>query len=250
MNILFSNIGYARGINGCIDQHIKLAHRHIYCPADAQVKILSQLNKIILDEDPDICCFVEIDKGSFPDGKFSQLKTILNEKYRYFDIENKYGQSSWLRKLPMTKGKSNAFISKHDFPYEKIYFYKGTKKLIYKVKLRDDLTLFFSHFSLSKKVREFQLFEIKKLIASQTGDVIFLGDFNILSGLDELSPLLLEDDLVLLNDKQHPTFTFHKRSLLLDLCICSKNIAKDMSIKIIPQPYSDHAALLVSLKNL
>lgn len=250
MNILFSNLGYAKGINGCIDQHVKYVHRHFYCPADTQVKVLSQVNELIVKEDPDICCFVEIDKGSFPDGKFSQLKTLLNEKYCYFDIENKYGEGSWLRKFPVTKGKSNAFIAKHDFPHEKIYFSHGTKKLIYKVKLKDDLTLFFAHFSLGLKTRQQQLLQVKEILSKETGDIIFLGDFNILTGVEEIEPLMKENNLILLNDRSHTTFTFHKRSLMLDLCICSKNIASNMSMKVIPQPYSDHAALLVNLKSL
>jgi len=31
---------------------------------------------------------------------------------------------------------------------------------------------------------------------------------------------------------------------ILDLCICTQGISKHASLKIIPQPYSDHAALM------
>jgi endonuclease/exonuclease/phosphatase family metal-dependent hydrolase len=223
------------------------AHRHLYCSIASQKKSIRQLNAILKKEDPDICCFVEIDKGSSDSTHFNQLEA-LNEKYPFSDIENKYGQASRLRSLPFSKGKSNAFMAKQKFAYEKIYFTHGTKRLVYKIILDGNTTLFFAHFSLKKKVRVQQLLQIRRLLHETPGDSILLGDFNILGGFQELIPLLHENNLRLLNDEHQPTFTFHRIKKALDLCICSEHIVHRLDLKIIPQPYSDHAALLLEVR--
>src|SRR4051812_41025009 len=130
--ILMSNLGYLRGINGLLSQHIKYAPRHIYCSPEVQQQSIRQVAELIAREDPDICCFVEIDKGSADMGYLNQLEALVTEKYPYYDIENKYGLTSKLRHFPLTKGKSNGFLSKKQLPHEKIYFTAGTKRLIYK----------------------------------------------------------------------------------------------------------------------
>ncbi len=111
-----------------------------------QEKALGQLSGLIAREDPDICCFVEIDKGSAGGANFNQLEALVSEKYAFYDIENKYGEASRLRSFPLTRGKSNAFLAKQKLPYEKIYFTAGMKRLIYKIRLEPNVTLFFAHF--------------------------------------------------------------------------------------------------------
>lgn len=246
--ILLSNVGYARGINGCLGHHMRYAHRHIFCPEDVQREVMNQLASLIAEEDPDICCLVEIDNGKLTSSNFSQLEALVNKDYAYFDIENKYGKTSLLRSLIFTKGKSNAFIAKANYEHEKVYFDYGVKKLIYKIKIKEGLTLFFAHYSLNKSVREKQILQTDALIESTPGEVIVLGDFNVLSGLQELTPLLEGKELLLMNDAEQPTFTFHKRELVLDLCLCSKEIAQRTELRVIPQPYSDHAALIATVR--
>lgn len=246
--ILLSNLGYARGIGGQLSHHVLRAHRHFYCSPAVQKQSLRQLSAIIAEEDPDICCFVEIDKGSFTSAGFNQINVLADEKYPYFDIENKYAPGSHLRSFFITKGKSNAFMAKQNFLHEKIYFSHGTKRLIYKISLDAQLTLFFAHLSLNKAVRSRQIIEIKKLMEEVAGEVIFLGDFNVLTGLTELLPLVDQSSFVLLNREEDPTFTFHKRKLVLDLCICSKSLVKRAHLKVIPQPFSDHAALVLDVR--
>lgn len=248
LRIFFGNLGYGRGINGQLSSHIRYLHRHFYCPRNVQELVIRQVAEVIEREDPDICCFVEIDSGSPISSNFNQMTALVNEKYSYFDIENKYGLKSPLRKSTFTRGKSNAFLSKKAFPHEKIYLHKGAKRLVYKVTLRDDLTLFFAHFSLNKAVRMEQLQQARQLMRACKGEVIFMGDFNILSGFSELNHLLEGGELVLLNREDSPTFTFHTRASVLDLCICSRSLMDKAELKVIPQPYSDHAALLLDLK--
>lgn len=245
--ILMSNLGHAIGINGGLAHHLRYAHRHVYCSPAVQQKSLRQLSTLIEQEDPDICCFVEIDKGSANSANFNQLESILGAHYRHFDIDNKYGQSSRLHRLSFTRGKSNAFMSKQPLAFEKLYFDHGSKRLIYKLRLDENTTLFFAHFSLNKDTRFKQLLHMRELIQHTEGNTILMGDFNVLTGLQELAPLLNENNMVLLNREDRPTFTFHRRKLVLDLCLCSHPLANASELRIIPQPYSDHAALLLKV---
>jgi endonuclease/exonuclease/phosphatase family metal-dependent hydrolase len=190
---------------------------------------------------------MEIDKGSFTSAGLNQLQELINEKYRFFDIESKYAAKSRLGFFPLSKGKSNAYLAKQNFAHEKLYFHSGMKRLIYKIIIHQNLTLFFAHFSLNKSMRAKQILKTRDLMQETSGEVIFMGDFNILSGLGEISPLLDHGRFVLLNQEDAITFTFHKRKLVLDLCICSAGLVHQAHLKIIPQPYSDHAALMLTV---
>jgi endonuclease/exonuclease/phosphatase family metal-dependent hydrolase len=246
--ILFINLGYARGIDGRLSEHARYAHRHFYCDPAIQRRSLHQLSQLIKQEDPDLCCFVEIDQGSFGTARFNQLEALVNEQYSFSDIENKYAPNSLLRLFSFTSGKSNAFISKRKYDFEKLYFTCGIKRLIYKIRIATNVTIFFAHFSLHKLTRRRQLLEALVLMRQEAGEVIFLGDFNILSGLREIDPMLDQGRFTLLNDRTVPTFLFHKHKLVLDLCVCSPTLGKQASLKVLPQPFSDHAALILQIQ--
>lgn len=241
------NLGYLRGINGTLVHHLAYAHRHFYCSAASQVKAIGQLKAIIEQESPDVCCFVEIDQGSVHSAHLNQLEHVLGEHYKHFDIENKYGAGSVLRNFSLTRGKSNGFISREQVPFERMYFTHGTKRLIYKLQISEGLTVFFAHFSLKRMVRALQLEQIRQMIHETPGEVIFLGDFNILDGFSELAGLLNQEKLVLMNKEDSPTFTFHRTKKVLDVCLCTPGVAARVGLRIIPQPYSDHAALLLDV---
>ncbi|MBN8531291.1 MAG: endonuclease/exonuclease/phosphatase family protein [Alphaproteobacteria bacterium] len=245
--ILMGNLGYLRGINGCLAHHVRYAHRYFYCPPSVQEACIRQVVGIMAREQPDLCCFVEIDKGSTGLANFNQLEKLVSERYRFFDIENKYGPLSRLRSLPLMRGKSNGFLATRKLPYEKIHFTHGTKKLIYKILIEPGITLFFAHFSLIANVRAQQLLQMRELVRETPGEIILMGDFNTHNGFGELAPLLHENNLVLLNKEDEPTFRFHNFRLPLDLCICSQAVAGRAELKVVPQPYSDHEALLLTL---
>ncbi len=244
-SVLFSNIGYARGIDGTLWQHMRRFSRHFYCSIPLQQQVLMQLKSIINSSRPDICCFVEIDEGSVHSARFNQIKYLTDDDYRHFDIADKYGPGNWLAGLPLHFGKSSAFMSRASYPFEKLYFTTGSKRLIHRVALPNGVMLYFTHFSLQKKVRQKQFSELRKLIDDQGVPVIIMADFNIMQGFAELTPFIDGTDLVILNDEKEPTFRLHRITKALDLCICSKSIADKMQLKIIQQPFSDHAALLV-----
>ena len=243
--ILFSNLGYARGIDGSLSQHIGRIHRHFYTGVMQQQEVLSQFKNIITDEKPDLCCLVEIDSGSWNTGYFNQINHLLDDEYAVHDIAGKYGEDSMLAQMPFFKGKCNAFLSKTELPHQKLYFKHGSKRLIYDVTLPGDIHLFFAHFSLQAKVRARQLDEIHNLVKNCGEGVIILADFNILQGFEELQPLLQGMNLRVLNSEEDYTFMLGNSRWTLDLCVCSQSLAPRLNLRVIPQPFSDHAALLV-----
>jgi len=245
--ILFSNIGYAKGIDGTLWQHFWRMHRHIYCPIPMQQQVLGQLKNIIRQEQPDICCFVEIDEGSFQSGEFNQMHALMDEEYHFHDMADKYGVGNFLSRVPFHKGKNNGFLAKSVLPFDRLYFDFGSKRLLYKIILPGDIHLFFGHFSLNRRVRLRQFQVLNRMVKETLGKVIVLADFNIMDGFAELGAITDGTDLKILNREEDYTFTFHRRQLALDICLCSSELAGQVGLKIIPQPYSDHAALLVEL---
>ncbi len=245
--ILFSNIGYAKGIDGTLWQHISRAGRYLYCRVPTQTLVLGQLRAIMESEQPDLCCFVEIDQGSFHSAYMNQLRFLMDDDYAHADIANKYGDGNWRAHMPLSKGRSNAFLSKQSLNFDRLYFTHGTKRLLYRVILPGNIHVFFAHFSLDRKVRVRQFREVRGMIDQCGGDAILLADFNIMQGFRELAPLTEGSNLHVLSREEDTTFTFHNRKLALDLCICSQALLDRLSLKVVPQPFSDHQALLVTL---
>jgi endonuclease/exonuclease/phosphatase family metal-dependent hydrolase len=246
IKILFSNLGYATGIDGSLHHHVTKVFRHAFQNQAKQRFVLAQFQQIIQREAPDICCMVEMDQGSFHSNRFNQIEALTDELYPIYDIADKYGPASRVAKIAFHVGKSNGFIARRLYFFEKLYFTHGTKRLIYKIILGPRLTLFFTHFSLNEKVRALQFSEIRRLIERVEGDIILLGDFNIMGGVRELAPLLEGDFLRLLNIPTEPTFRFHRRHHMLDLCLCSPSLVRVLQLRVIPQSFSDHCALVIS----
>lgn len=247
LRILFSNLGYARGINGQLTSHARHVYRHVFNSASHQTTILNKLKTLITETDPDLCCFVEIDQGSFASSRHNQIIDLLDEPYVHFDISCKYGLRSLLRSFVFTQGKSNAFIAKRSFTHQRIYLNNGLKRLVYKVQIEKNLVLFFAHFSLRHFTRRKQFTEMVQLMRQEIGDVILLGDFNIMKGLQELGPFLDDPRFIMVNNASLPTFTLHKKRILLDLCIASRSLLPRLSLDILPQYFSDHDALLLHI---
>lgn len=246
--IFFSNIGYAKGIDGTLWQHFCRAGRHLYCSVPLQQQVLGQLRAILSEKRPDICCLVEVDRGSLHSAYYNQMDFLLQDTdYPFHDIADKYGVNNWLSRMPLHRGKSNAFLSRQELPFERLYFAKGSKRLIYKIQMEGNICLFFAHFSLNGAIRQLQFQELNRHIRTCPGEVMVMADFNIMQGFSELAPLLEGTDLKILNDEKNHTFRFHRRALALDLCLCSESLAARTRLSIIPQPFSDHAALLADI---
>ncbi|MBI1301488.1 MAG: hypothetical protein GC137_07505 [Alphaproteobacteria bacterium] len=247
MKILFTNLGYARGFDGKVSNLFTAITRIIYTPSDVQLDALAQFRAIIDKHQPDLCCMVEIDSGSNASNNINQIKALMCDSYCYHDIASKYGEDNILSRLPYHRGKSNGLISRQPYSFQRLYFTKGNKRLVYQIQLPANTTLFFAHFSLRYKTRRFQITEMQEFMRAATGRVILMADFNILRGIEEIEPLMSAGKLHLLNGRGMPTFTFLNYRLILDLCLCSKELASNTKLEVIPQPFSDHDALLLEI---
>ncbi len=244
--ILFSNIGYAKGIDGSLAQHMRHLHRHLHCPLPVQQQVMMQIKSVMSEEKPDLCCFVEIEHHE-KEGRYSQVQALADDDYPFFDVADKYGVNSWLSRVPWHRGRCNAFLARRPLAFARRYFSLGSKRLIYEVEGPQGTVVFFAHFSLQKAVRAEQFRELRRLIARTEREVIVLADFNIMGGFGELAPLLRNSGLHVLSREDEPTFTFSSLRRVLDLCICSESLKDKLALKVIAQPYSDHAALLVTV---
>lgn len=245
--ILFANLGYARGLDGSLGHHIRHVGRNLYCPPRVQHRVFAQLADLIAAADPDLCCLVEIDAGSIHSGRLDQLPAIAGTAYGFHDSAGKYGPDRLIGRLPFHHGKSNGFMAKTGIPFQRLSLSHGSKRLLYRIQIDPDRALYFAHFSLRRQTRQRQFADIAERIVAEPGETLLLGDFNIFNGTDELRDLTDRTGMVLLNDPVHPTFRLGRKQHLLDLALCTPGLAGGAKLTVIPQPYSDHAALLITL---
>jgi len=229
-------MGYGLGLDGSTKDYALKWYRYLHCPNNIKEKVLKGVKSLIKSKKPDICCLIEIE-GPHAD--------YFSKDCRYFDITNKYGPKSTLSKLPNFRKKSNAIFSRKKYKIKRRFLKNGTKKLLYEISLPKDVTLFMTHFSLSRNTRKKQFTEIKKLIKSQK-KVIVCGDFNIFNGFKELEPLLSNTGLNIVG-KNNKTFPACNPKKALDLFLCSKKI-KIKSCKVINKKLSDHLPVMLEIE--
>ncbi len=233
--ILLINLGYCTGINGFFWQYIAKMHRYIYLPRTIEKNILQKLQNIIAKEDPDIICLVEIKKGK-------QVRSLISEDYLFYDVKTKYGEKSFLKKMPFFYNKGNAFIAKEDFSFQAHYLQHGTKRLVYEIILPNKISLLLVHFSLTKRVRKKQFQSITQLPLAHK-QFIVCGDFNVFGGLGELDQLVENSNLQIINPA--PTFPAFSPSKSLDLFLCSRDIPA--SARVLDEKVSDHLPVVLEI---
>ncbi len=234
--ILLSNVGYATGLNGSYKDYFLKFYRYIFRSKSITNTVLKKLKTLIKNEKPDVCCLIEVEN--------THLKTLAQDTNAHVEFSNKYGQKSFLRKLPLFQKKGNGILTTLDIPFQKHFFKHGTKKLIYEVQLNTDTSIFMAHFSLNKSTRTKQFQEINTLIKNKR-NVIICGDFNIFDGLSELTPLLKDTDLHMVNKPNDKTFPSYRPKHILDIFITSKNIEIN-ELKVLSVPFSDHLPVLLT----
>ncbi len=213
--ILLFNVGYATALNGSLRDYLLKFYRYLYTPRSVIRRVRQAIYHLLQREKPDVACFVEIHRktGCVPHPHV----------YTCSDIGNKYGERSPLRRMPFFRDNCNGFFAKGDLPFDKIYFKNGTKKLIYEIKLREDVSLMLVHFSLDREVRKRQCGELKVIVKARR-NVILCGDFNIFRGRSELEQLAEDCDLRIVNAADEPTFPASRPTKTLDLFLCPKHI--------------------------
>jgi endonuclease/exonuclease/phosphatase family metal-dependent hydrolase len=246
--ILVSNIGYARNIDGSVLAHLRQSRHHLRTSVRSQKIALDAYKNIIAAVQPDICCMIEIDTGSPTSSGFDQFAYLLHPDYPLRDVVGKYAVSSRLSKFWLTRGKSNGFMAKRPYRFNRYYLSHGSKRLLYRIELEKGLVLFFTHLSLNSQTRLKQIQELRAFADKETGDVLIAGDFNILAGPDELKTFTRDGRYTLLNDSALGTFTLLGRHYLLDICLATSHTVPRTSIEVIDQPFSDHDALLITVE--
>ena len=233
--ILLSNIGYCTKLNGSYLDYVVRFYRYFYRPKTIESQVLKTLQTIIHNENPDVCCLIEVESA--------HVKTLANKNYPCAEFNNKYGQKSFLRKIPLFLKKGNGFLARSQYVFKKHFFKNGTKKLIYEIKLDSQTSIFMAHFSLNKQTRAKQFEEINQLVKNVPNTII-CGDFNIFSGFQELNPLLENGNFRIINTEKNTTFPAYKPSKILDIFITSKNI-KIKNLRVLKDQFSDHLPVIL-----
>lgn len=207
------NLGYCSGLNGSLSDYVLHGARYLHTPRRIAVSVADAVRKLTETEIPDICCFLELHKKS------ALVKDMRD--YHCSDIEDKYGLRSLLRCLPFFRDNCNGFFARADVPFKKLFFTKGSKKLIYELEIENGGTLLMCHFSLSASVRQAQFRELETIIQLKN-KVILCGDFNIFKGTDELAELM---SLCRLRSAVHSaTFPAVRPKKTIDLFLCTEDI--------------------------
>lgn len=233
--ILLLNLGYCTGLNGSIFDYVVKSYRYIFLSRAVEKRIIDKTKKVIERENPDLICFIEINKGR-------QIDSFVGGKYPFYKVETKYGNESLLRKLPFTKNKSNAVLSKKDLKIERLFLNNGTKKLLYKVFLKEDFQLGLMHFSLSKKVRTKQFEEIESVFSGGKLKVM-CGDFNVFDGVKEVHSFL--EKMTFKNTSEEPTFPAFSPKKPLDLFLVKEGVK--VKLAVLNDQVSDHLPVTLTI---
>ena len=237
--ILLFNVGYATALDGSLRNYLLRFYRYLYTPRRIIRQVRQAIFLLLKKVQPDVCCFVEIHRktGSVPHPHV----------YTSHDMANKYGLHSVLRRLPFFRDNCNGFFAKGACSFQKMYFKNGTKKLIYEIKLREDVSLLLVHFSLERRVRRLQVAELHDIIKARK-NVILCGDFNIFKGRSELEELAEECDLRIVNSPSDVTFPAVNPTKSLDLFLCPKHIKNAHATVLKGVHASDHLPVLLELE--
>ncbi|MBT4823656.1 endonuclease [Candidatus Woesearchaeota archaeon] len=243
MKLLLYNVCYCMGVGKGIKDYVtKNAHLHL------RKKALENISTFIKKQSPDIVCLVEIDDGSFRAGKIDQAEFIKETlDFKSMACFCKYGKKSALSKLPYFHHLCNSVMSKYKFSSIKEHFLKrGNKKLVIEVEIdhgKGKLSIFLVHLALGKRARRKQIKEIAKFVNSNNNPKIVLGDFNTLSGEEEINLFVEETDLMVAQHKGK-TFPAWKPKKSLDYVLFSKEIKIKKTI--VPKvKFSDHLPMIV-----
>ena len=214
------------------------------------MRILKKVGNIIKRENPDICCFLEINKGALNRALVNQMKELSSlVKYSFSDTEVKYSVNSILRYLPFYSSNCSGVLAKKKFGLKKYFLRKSAKGLVYEIFLNDKISLFFAHFSLWNWARLSQYDAISKIILdreSEGRDVILCGDFNLFWGHEDFQKFVKSCNLNVVNTASDKTFPAYQPKQVIDLFLVSKWV-KVKNLKILHGQFSDHLPVMLEI---
>jgi endonuclease/exonuclease/phosphatase family metal-dependent hydrolase len=240
--ILVYNIAYGTGSTGSVHNRLLTAHRYLKTNGEHFEKI----SDFIESSNADIVGLVEADAGSYRTGYHNQIADLAARLKHYHFGSVKYGENSFSRNIPILNKQSNALLTRDLSVESKLHFLsRGMKKLVIEVDI-NNVKVFVVHLSLRKAVRDRQLTLLADLIPSNT-PVIVAGDFNTMSGSEELENFMLETGLINPNRAELPTYPAWKPKKQLDYLLHSREIVPEYFA--VPQvDYSDHLPLIMDFK--
>ena len=234
------NAGYMTGIGG-IEENISKVHRHIF-PCHRQKNRFSEILTRALEEiRPDIVFLAEI--------RDEPHLQVIKNFFAQNHIDSKYKEGFVSRIIPFFRGNCNGvFLSEH-YPVRKLFLKNGTKKLVYRIDIAEDISLYFSHFALSKKARKKQFEEMARMLA-ETPDkkVVVAGDFNVFYGFSELEDLMSEANLRIASDLHEHTFPRTNPTRAIDLFLASPELKIEKEKVLRNVALSDHLPVVLDLQ--
>lgn len=204
---------------------------------------LARIIDFIKEKHPDVVALVEVDVGSFRSERHNQAELIAQALGHYLVFENKYGEYSFVRRLPIFRKQANAFLSKRELYLPRFhYFNHGIKRLVIELEL-DDLTIFLVHLSLKFRHRHRQLTDLYELLKHVSKPVIVAGDFNPLWGDHEMELFMAATGLLNANRQRLPSYPSWMPRRQLDFILHSEEI-RVTDLEVPRVPYSDHLPLI------
>ncbi len=200
--------------------------------------------EFIKSQDPDLVGLIEVDGGSRRAEGVSQARQIAACLGHYHVFQTKYSKNPRLtHRIPLIKTQGNAFLAKDRILSQRChYFEQGVKRLIIEVEF-EELIIFIVHLSLVHGRRKEQLQELGRIINTCKKPVVVGGDFNVFSGIHELSDFLAATPLLSANHSNLLTFPSRKPRWELDYIFHSPEIT--VNCLVVPQiKLSDHLPLI------
>ena len=207
-------------------------------------KHLEEIIQFLKESDPDVMGLVEVDSGSYRSDKKNQAEEIADAMGHYHSYKSKYQENHPLfTKIPILNKQGNAFISKNSVTREQCHYVtRGVKKLVMELEL-ENVVFLLVHLALFYKTRMGQLRELKQIIKNIDKPCIVAGDFNVLTGQDELELFREAAGLLEPHGGHAPTFPSWKPRMDLDFVFHTKGI-KVIDLKVPPVQFSDHLPVI------
>lgn len=238
LKIMSLNAGYFTGVSGSTVEYVTKFDRILYAHHYAKHEVTDKVIELIENENPDILYISEL--------RHDIHSHRIGSLFRSSKIYEKYAPESGYRHLPRFAGNANGVFLKRDWHVEHFYLKNGTKRLVHKVRVQDDLVLFFAHFALGARARRAQFEEIAREVAREKRAVL-AGDCNTFGGYSELIALCQRGNLHILNDPTEHTFPAVLPNKTIDLFLATPELSTSRVRVLNDALVSDHLPVVLDV---
>ena len=239
MRLLLYNIRYATGHGTAFNFPLPGVGGYLRGTA----RNLGRITEFIKSTNPDIAGLIEVDMGSVRAATVNQAEVIARATGLVPAYHNKYAIGSINQYLPIVRKQGNAFLTRQTDAIQRFhYFDLGIKRLIIELEMTG-LCLFLVHLSLKYRHRQHQMHHLVSLVRSSRKPVIVAGDFNTLSGSEEIDLFAAAASLHSANIHNLPSWPSSHASRQLDFILYGQDI-RMLNFSIPAVHFSDHLPLL------